>query len=195
MVIGVFEFLGDESDIVVHHGCMGRFGDFAHLDKPLVGEAGFGGCVRISLGISHLVFIFLDFLDEAGCLKVGCNLTAYIKPVHAYIHPGCFADSAVFVEYVDCVEIVFLTEHIVVHVMGRSHFQTACAKLDVDIVVLNDRNLAVYERHDNAFAAEMLVLGVIGVYAHRGVSHYGLGTCGGHNRISVLACDFIAQIV
>ena len=90
---------------------------------------------------------------------------------------------------------MFLAEHVVVHVVGGGDFETACTEVDLYVVVLDDGDLAAYEGNDHALAAEVLVLGVVGVDAHRGVAHDGLRTGSGHDGIAFLADDFVAEVV
>ena len=75
-------------------------------------------------------------------------------------------------------------EHIVVNVVSRSHLKATGTKLNIDIAVLNNRDYAIYERHNHLLAAQPLVLGVLGVDAHTGIAHDGLGASGGNNRIA-----------
>ena len=76
-----------------------------------------------------------------------------------------------------------LTQHIVVGVVGRRHFQTACTELDVYIAVLDDGDDTVHQRYGHLVALEPLVLRVLGVDTHGGIAHDGLRTRGGHDGV------------
>ena len=166
-----------------------------HLEKPLVAQARLGHGVLIALRVSHLVLILLDFLDETCLLQIFGYLLAAGKAVHAHIHAGGLADGGVVVEYVNSLQAMLLAQHIVVHVVGRSHLQTACAEVDVHISILDYGDLAAYQGHDYLLAAQMLVFRVLGVDTHRRVAHDGLGTGSCHDGITLLADNLVAQIV
>ena len=70
--------------------------------------------------------------------------------------------------------------------MGRGHLQTARTELDVYITVLDDGNDAVHQRYDDLVALEPLVLRVLGVDTHGGITHDGLWTGGGHDGVVTL---------
>ncbi len=76
-----------------------------------------------------------------------------------------------------------LAEHVVILVMRRCDFQTACTEINLDIAVFYDRNHTAHQRHDHLLALEPGVLGILGVDTHRSVPHDGLGAGGGHHCI------------
>ncbi len=133
MAVGVLEFLGDEFDDVGLNGFKCRFCEGVHLEEPLVAETGLGYGVGVAFGVAHFVLVFLHFLYQSGCFEILGNLTAHVKSIHAYIHSGFLADGGIGVENVDAGEVVFLSEHVVVHVVSRCHFQTSCAEFDVNV--------------------------------------------------------------
>ena len=87
-----------------------------------------------------------------------------------------------------------LTQHVVVGVVGRGHLQTARTELDVYITVLDDGNDAVHQRYDDLVALEPLVLRVLGVDTHGGITHDGLWTGGSHHSVVafLVLVDYIA---
>ena len=68
--------------------------------------------------------------------------------------------------------------------MCGSNFQASCTKLNVYIIVFNDRNYTAYQRNNHFFAAQPTVLHVVGVDTHGGISHDGFGTGGCYYGIS-----------
>ena len=80
---------------------------------------------------------YVDIEFGTGCLKVTpahdvndyilgekYNLLTNIETVHTDIHTGSFTQCTVVVENVNAGQIVLFTQHIVIHVMSRSHFLT-----------------------------------------------------------------------
>ena len=87
-----------------------------------------------------------------------------------------------------------LAEHIVVHVVSRSHLEAACSELDVDVTVLDHADHAADQGHYHLAALEPLVLRVLGVDAHRRIAHYGLRAgCGDYSIVAFLILvDYVA---
>ena len=79
--------------------------------------------------------------------------------------------------------------------MRGGDLEAACAELNVDVVVLDDGDLAPYERDNDAPSAEVLVLRVVRIDAHGRVAHDRFGAGGSHDGVSVFADDAIAQVV
>ena len=79
--------------------------------------------------------------------------------------------------------------------MGWSNFQTACTKLNVNVVIFYYRDNTVYKRNYHLLASQVLVLWVIRVNTHGGITHNGLRTCGCHYCVTILALNLVAQVV
>ena len=183
VAVGGDVLLGIELDVTVQHGRQCNVGKVLHGQIPLHAQAGFYGCVGVALGISHLVGVVLHLLHESCFLQVLGNLLAHIHAVHAHVEACCLAECAVGVEDVYGLQVVGLAQVVVVHVVGGSNLQTACTELYLDIAVLDNGNNAAHQGYRHLVAFEPLVLGVLGVDAHGGIAHDGLGTCGGHHGI------------
>ena len=67
--------------------------------------------------------------------------------------------------------------------MGRSHLQATRTEFDIHVAVLDDGNHAAHQRHDHLAALQPLVLRVLGVDTHGGITHDGLRSCGSHYGI------------
>ena len=172
-----------------------------HLEEPLHGELRLDGHIG-ALREAYLIIIVFHFFHQAGLFQVDGNLAAHVEAVHAHVESGGFADGAVVVEDVDGGQVVFLAQHVVVHVVCRSHFQAARTEFDVHVVILNDGDAAVHERHDDFLAFQPRVLRVGGVDAHGRVAHDGFGACGGHHgvasaavRLPVFSGQHVFQII
>ena len=79
-----------------------------------------------------------------------------------------------------------LTQHIVVGVMRWRYLQATRTELDIYIAVLDNRNHAINEWHDDLTALQPLILRVLGVDTHSGIAHDSLRTRGGHNSVVAL---------
>ena len=70
--------------------------------------------------------------------------------------------------------------------MGRSDLQTTSTELYIHVAVLNYRNHAINQRYNYLAALQPLVLRVLGIDTHSGITHDGLRTGGGHNSVIAL---------
>ena len=172
-----------ELDLAFEHWRQGDVGEVFHREEPLLAETRLHGCVLVALRVAHLVVIVFNLLHQASSLQVFSNLFAHIHAVHAHIQASSLRDGAVGVEDVDGLEVMCLSKGVVVDIVCWSNLQTACSELYVHIAVLDHRDHAVHQRHDNLMAAQPLVLRVLGVDAHGGVAHDGLRTCCGYHSI------------
>ncbi len=183
VAVGVLVFRRIELQLVVHHRRQGHVGKMPHLQEPLHRQLRLDGHIR-ALAEAHLVDIRLDLLHQSAALEVGLDLTAHVEAVHADIQSGSLADGAVVVEDVYRRQVVLLAQHVVVHVVCRCHLQAARSELNVHVVVFDDGNDAVHQRHDDLLAAQPVVLRVLGVDAHCRVAHYRLGARRGNDGIA-----------
>ena len=79
--------------------------------------------------------------------------------------------------------------------MRGGDLEAAGAELNVDVVVLDDGNLAPHERNNDAPSAEVLVLRVVRIDTHGRVAHDRFGSGRSHDGIPVFTDDAIAQVV
>ena len=105
-------------------------------------------------------------------------------------------ERAVVVEDIDGLELVLLTEHIVIDVVRRRDLQTARTELNVYVLVLDNGDCTADDRHDELLATEEVIALVIGVDTYGGVPHDGLGTGRSDDDILVcLALNEVAQVI
>ncbi len=193
VAVGVLELRRIETDVVIHNGLEGRFGKFVHLQEPLHGELRLDYYLR-ALRIPHLVVVILDFFNQALFLKVGNDFLADIETVMPHIHPAGFRNCAVGIEYVDCLEIVFFPEHIVVHVMGRRYLEAACAEIHLHILIHYHWHGTPYQRHDNLLPFEPLITFVVGIDTYGGIAEDGFRTRSRHNDVAVFPLYIIFKV-
>ena len=194
VAIGVLELRRVETDLVVHHRIECRLSQTVHFQEPLHGELRLDGHIG-TLGEAHLVRVILCFLEQSGSIKVTDDLFADSEAIHADVELARGSDGAIVVKDVDGGEVVFLAQHVVVYVVRGGDLEAACAELNVDVVVLDDGDLAPHERDNDAPSAEVLVLRIVRIDAHGRVAHDRFGSGGSHDGVSVFADDAIAQVV
>ena len=194
VAVGVLELRRVETDLVVHHRIECRLGQTVHFQEPLHGELRLDGHIG-TLGEAHLVRVILCFLEQSGCIEVADDLLADGEAIHADVELARGSNGAIVVKDVDGGEVVFLAQHIVVYVVRRGDLEAACAELNVDVVVLDDGDLAPHERDNDAPSAEVLVLRVVRIDAHGRVAHDRFGAGRSHDGVSVFTDDTVAQVV
>ena len=173
VLVRVLVLSGIELQFVVHDRRQSHVGKVLHLEEPLHGELRLDGYVG-TLGEAHLVGVSLHLLQQAGGGEVFFNLFAHVEAVHAYVQAGGFAQGAVVVEDVDARQVVLLAQHVVVHVVGRRHLQTARTELYVHVIILNDGDDTTYKGHDDFLTLQPLVLGVGRIDTHGRIAHDSL---------------------
>ena len=195
VAVGVLVFLGHETDRVLHHGLRRRFGQLLHREEPLHREFRLDGHAR-ALRIAHVVGVIFGLFQKARRVEVLFDLPAHVEAVLTHVHAHLVVDRAVVVEDVDGLQPVFLAQHVVVHVVGRSHLQGARSELDVDVFVADHRDRPSHQRHDDAgVGGQGLVTLVIGVDAQRRIAQNGLGARRGDDDRPVGSLDLVAQVV
>ena len=90
---------------------------------------------------------------------------------------------------------MFLAQHIVIDVVCRGHFEASRAKLHIYVFIFYHRYFTPHQRHDDMLATQVCFCRVIGIDAHRRVTHDGLGAGGSHDGIVVAPCHAVFQIV
>ena len=158
-----------------------------HLQEPLHGQFRFDGYVG-TFRETYLIGIGFHLFQQSGSIQVFFNLRAHVEAVHAYIQAGSFAQCTVVVEDVDGRQVVFFSQHVVVHVVCRSHFQASGTEFNVYVAVFNYRNDTSYQRHDDLLAFQPLVLRVFRVDTHGCITHDGFRTGGSNYGITASLC-------
>ena len=103
-------------------------------------------------------------------------------------------DGRVLVEHEDLLEVVALTHLEVVRVVARRNLDAAGAELHVNVLVTEDRDLAVHDREDAGLADQVLVALVVRVDGHAGIAHEGLRTGGRNDQIARAVRQRIADV-
>ena len=100
----------------------------------------------------------------------------------------------VLVKDVDLGQAVRLAHGVVVGVVGGGHLDEARAEARVDVIVGEDRDLAVHDGQDHGLAHELRLVRILGAHGNAGVAQHGLGARGGHHDV-LLAVDRLGQRV
>ena len=154
-----------------------------HGQIPLHAQTGLYCHLGIALGVAHLVGIVLNLLHQACLCQVLGNLLAHLHAFLTHIETCRLAEGAVGVEDVYGLQVVCLAQVVVVHVVSRSNLQTASTELYLHIAVLDNGDYTAHQGNNHLMTLQPLVLGVLGVDAHGGIAHDGLGTCCCHHGI------------
>ena len=186
VAVGVHIFRWVELDFSLEYWRQGNVSKMLHREEPLLAETRLHSGVLVTLRVTHLVIVVLHLLHQASFLQVDGNLLAHLHSVHTHIQASLFRERAVRVEDVDGLQVMSLTQCVVVHIVSRCHLQTARTKLDVHITVFYHRNNTIHQRHNHLVASQPLVLRVFRIDTHSRVTHDGLRTRGGNHSIIAL---------
>jgi len=165
-----------------------RAASFCHLriaHPPLLGQPRFNRNPT-PLRKTDIVFIFFGFHEKTKIIKALGRGLAGFKPVHPCKFSARFADGAIGVEHVEQRQIVAAPDSKVHRIVGRRHFQTACAELPVHHRIGNNRNLFPGKWSPDVFADQVLIALIVRVHGHRHVTHDGFRARG--RNFQVCAC-------
>src|SRR3546814_21158453 len=105
-----------------------------------------------------------DLVDETERVDVGDDLLARDIAIETAINLGRFiVDGCSRRENVDQWLLVALAERVVVEVMRRRDFHAAGAEFAIDVIVGDDRDLAVRQRQQHGLADQMTVTPILGM--------------------------------
>ena len=140
------------------------------------------------------MLVVLDLNEVAAFLEVLNNRLAALVAVHALVLAAVCVDGRVLVEHENLLEVVTLTHLEVVRVVARRNLDTAGAELHVNVLVAEDRDLAVHDREDAGLADQVLVALVVRVDRNAGIAHEGLRTGGRNDQIARAVRQRVADV-
>ena len=181
--IGLGEAVGHELGLALVDNVHSRLCERRHLDEPLRRGHRLNSRAAAVAG-ADVVFVVLDLNEVAAFLEVLNNRLAALVAVHALVLAAVCVDGRVLVEHENLLEVVALTHLEVVRVVARRNLDTAGAELHVNVLVAEDRDLAVHDREDAGLADQVLVALVVRVDRDAGIAHEGLRTGGRNDQIA-----------
>ena len=191
--VGLGETVGHELGLSfldhVHRGLCER----RHLDEPLRGGYRLDRGAAAVAG-ADVVLVVLDLDQVAALLEILNDRLAALVAVHALVLAAVFVDGRVLVEHKDLLEVVALAHLEVVRVVAGRDLDAARAELHIDVLVAEDRDLAVHNRQDAGLADQVLVALVVRVDGHAGIAHEGLRAGGGDHKVARAIAKRIADV-
>ncbi len=145
-------------------------------------------------------------------MQVLDNLFAAVEAVHAVVFchsraelrlDGVHIEVGIGSEYINGLQVVFLPQCVVVHIVCGRYLQAARTEPNLHIAVFDNRDDTPYTRHDDMFATQPLIFLLFGVDADCNIAEYGLRTGGGHDGVVgsrfrigyARLCHLVAEIV
>ena len=191
--VGLGEAVGHKLGLALVYYVHSGLGERRHLDEPLCRGHRLNGGAAAVAG-AYVVLVVLNLDQIAAFLKVLYNRLAALVAVHALVLAAVCVDGRVLVEYEDLLEVVALAHLEVVRVVARRNLNTAGAELHIDVLVTENRNLAVHDREDAGLADEVLVALVVRVDGNAGIAHKGLRTGGRNHQLARAVRQRIADV-
>jgi hypothetical protein len=170
-------------------GAQRRSRQLAHLQEPLHRQSGLNHGVG-PLRAAHARAVPLRFQQVATGLEFLYERYAGLVAVHTDEELRVLVQRTVGIEQVDDLQTVLLPNLVVVHVVGRGNLQRPRAKLHVDVLVKNDRNLPVHHRHDHLHAVILLIALVVGMNGQRRIRRNGFRTAGGNHDVFIFRAGY-----
>ena len=184
-----------ELQLIIHYRWQSHIGKMLHFKEPLHRKFRFNSYIG-TFRETYFIGISFHFFQQTCCSQIFFNLFANIEAVHTHIHTSSFTDSSIIVEDINARQIVFLTQHIVVHIVSRCYLQTSCTELNIYIVVFNNWNHTVHQRHNHLLTLQPLILRVVRIDTHCSITHNCFRTSSCNNCITSFCVTFylITQI-
>ena len=193
VTVCILELRRIELQVVIHNRSQSDLCQVFHLQEPLHRQFRFDRHIG-TFRVTYLIFISFYLFQQAGSFQVFFDLCTNIETIHADIQAGSLAQCSIIVEDIDGRQVIFLAQHIVVYVMGRSYFQATCTEFDIYIIVLDNRDHTVYQRNNHLLTFQVLIFRVVRIDTHSGIAHdrFRTGSC--NNGVTVFPFDFITEV-
>ena len=137
----------------------------------------------------------VDAFQQAGGFEIRDDALAGIKTCQSAIGLRCLVvDAGIVVENVPQGQVVALPHGVVVKIVCGRNLDAARAKLGVDVVIGDHRDLAPSQWQLQGVTDEVLVTLVIGVNGDCAVTQQGFRAGGGHHDIPLTIGPGVAQM-
>ena len=140
------------------------------------------------------MLVVLDLDEVAALLEVLYNRLAALVAVHALVLAAVCVDGRILVEHENLLKVMALTHLEVVRVVARRNLDAAGTELHVNVLVTEDRDLAVHDREDAGLADQVLVALVVRVDGNAGIAHEGLRTGGRNHQLARAVRQRVADV-
>ena len=199
MPVCVPVFVWNELHLAALHGLQGILCKGIHLQEPLHRKPRLYDCIR-PFRIPDRRSIVLRLFKIPGLLQHLLYLLPRLETVLSHKYLSLFIQTAVVVNYVNHRKVVPEAYLIVIHIMGRCHFQAAGAESHLHIRILYDRYLLVNQRNEYLLSFQPVISFVFRIDADCGIGHDCFGPCGRYydifvRRIAFPVRDEISQMV
>ncbi len=192
--IHVLVLFWHELDAAVFHRVDGRLRQCFHRHEPLVGEVRFNHHAG-TVAARHHQLVVDDLLQQAEGIQVADDLFARHVTVHAAVGLGhLVVHGGVDGEQVDHRQVVALADVVVIEVVRGRDLDAAGAEVGVDIVIADNRDLAVRQRQADHLADHVAVARVFRVYRHGGIAEHGFRARGGDHKMPGAVGQRVAEV-
>ena len=138
--------------------------------------------------------VILGFYKRAFRLKVGDYRFSRLIPIHTGIFRIIGGYLCVLGKDVYYRQIMAKTHFKVVRIVRRGYFDNAGAEIYFNVIVGNDRYLAVNYRQYQRFAHYILISFIVGVYRNGGIAEQSFGAGGGEFNVAASVAERVAQM-
>mmetsp|Transcript_9183 Transcript_9183/g.21424 ORF Transcript_9183/g.21424 Transcript_9183/m.21424 type:complete len:522 (+) Transcript_9183:1636-3201(+) len=186
--------LRDDLELSALHSLHSTVRHAPRLDEPLRADEGLDD-LPPALGPGHALGVGLGLDCNAHLFEVRPELLARFESVHPLVLAAKVVECSVAVHDIDVLQIMPLSNLIVIRIVPRRDLQASRPKLHVHIVVGDDRNLPVLRGNHDRLSNKMLVTLVLGVHAHGSVAQDGLGARRRHGEVLIRPLDRVFEVV
>src|SRR3990167_9744789 len=167
----------------------------SHLDVPLWFDDRFNDISR-SLADAEFHWVWCLVSEQTQLSEVLDDLCSHVVSQHALVLATVLVDASVVVEDVDELEVVPLSAHKVVWIVGWCHLHCTCSEVHVNQDwVSNDLDDSVWnERMHKFLADQVFVSWVFWMNCHSSISKHGLDTGGCNYDLFVAFLGLVSEV-
>ena len=199
MTVCISVFVRNKFDFSAFHRLQSLLGKVFHLQEPLHRKPRLDDCIR-PLGIAYRRCVILYFFKVSGLLQHDFYLLPSFKAVLSHQYLRLLVQTSVVIDDVQDRKVVSEADFIVVHIMGRGHFQTACTEAHLHIAVFDDRYLLIYQRNEYLLAFQPMISFILRIDTDSRIGHDSFRTSGRDDdifvrRVTVPVGNEISQMI
>ena len=123
-----------------------------------------------ALGIAYFIVVVLDFYQIPCFFQFRNDFFPHFKAVVSDKKLSGFAHRSIIVKNIDSLQLMFISDFVVVNVVSRRNFQCSGSEFHIYIFILNNRDFPVYQRYNTSLPGQMSETRIVGIYAYGRVS-------------------------
>ena len=192
--VDLLEALRDDLDATILHSPISFLGQRLDRHVPLGRDHRLDD-LAAALRAWNAGVVWLGLERQPRRFHIGPEFLARFKAIEPGVGPTVFVDLRFRREDVDDRQTVAQGDIVVHWIVARRDLQRAAAKLPIDLLIPDDRNFPIDDRHDGGLADELVISIVFRVHRYSRIAQDRFGADRRHRQITVRAFDEVFEVV